>query len=452
MCRFGLLIFTAAFLLFTHHAGASSLTGQEIAQKLMQQSVKSQFLRNYSFDEIKNNYEIRRRLNEIEIPSIVFKSNWAQLLPKDYRKLQGIAQALKIILSRKPQEFFLIEGHTDSPGNKLYNQRLSYLRALNIKQILVNAYGIPAANLAAAGYGEVYLKIKVKWAEPRNRRVTLRRITPALLSRAMGKRFMPTLLRRNTLPFSPPNIMSPFAKPQMKSVTKPKPQSVPFRPRLLVRPSLPFTPPNVMSPFPTPQMKPVTKPKPQSVPFRPRLLVRPDLPFTPPSVKSPFAKPAAKPQATPAPVKPQAKVFIPRLMRRQILPFTPPMATPPFAKPAVKPQATPALAKPQAKVFIPRLMRRQALPFTPPMATPPFAYTQAVPLPRRKPQRVMLQFVPRLLMRQALPFTLPYIKSPFAEPQLRPAPKMKPQMTPFVPNLLMRPSLPFTPPNAVKPF
>jgi len=47
-----------------------------------------------------------------------------------------------------------------------------------VARILTQYYGVPPENLATQGYGERYMKVNTQRAEPQNRRVTVRRITP----------------------------------------------------------------------------------------------------------------------------------------------------------------------------------------------------------------------------------------------------------------------------------
>ena len=46
--------------------------------------------------------------------------------------------------------------------------------------MLTRTYGVPAENLVTQGYGDQYLKVPTQAAEPQNRRITIRRITPLL--------------------------------------------------------------------------------------------------------------------------------------------------------------------------------------------------------------------------------------------------------------------------------
>ena len=83
-------------------------------------------------------------------------------------------------IQRNPQTVFLIEGHTDAVGNDVDNLSLSDRRAEAAAELLTQQFGVPAENLTSQGYGEQYLKIATDAPERRNRRVTVRNITPLL--------------------------------------------------------------------------------------------------------------------------------------------------------------------------------------------------------------------------------------------------------------------------------
>ena len=80
--------------------------------------------------------------------TVEFDLNSAAVKPKYYRQLRKIAA----ILSTSPDSAALIEGHTDSTGNRRFNFRLSAQRATSVKNILVK-FGADPAKLAAKGYG-----------------------------------------------------------------------------------------------------------------------------------------------------------------------------------------------------------------------------------------------------------------------------------------------------------
>ena len=256
--------------------------------------------RTFSLEEILGDARIRRRLPAIDVDTIHFPSASARITPAEGRKLDDIAAALRMLLKRNPREIFLIEGHTDKAGRASYNLRLSQARAQAVREALVKKYGIPARNLIAKGYGEAFPRILRRTVEPRNRRVTFRRITDALpaspaQTAAPAKppaqarpTFRPTLMRRTALPFTPPAARPPFlAKPPAPRPAPAKAAKPAFRPWLMRRAALPFTPPAARPPFlakpPVPRAAAVKiAARITTRPFRPWLAVRTSLPFTPP--------------------------------------------------------------------------------------------------------------------------------------------------------------------------
>ena len=57
------------------------------------------------------------------------------------------------IMEKYPNTNFIIEGHTDTSGPKVFNQNLSEKRASSVKEYLVKK-GISADRLSTVGYGE----------------------------------------------------------------------------------------------------------------------------------------------------------------------------------------------------------------------------------------------------------------------------------------------------------
>jgi OmpA-OmpF porin, OOP family len=68
-------------------------------------------------------------------------------------------------------ERFRVVGHTDAVGNHAYNQRLSLMRAQEVKRYLVNDCGIAEERLEAIGVGPDYLYDPDDPRSPENRRV-----------------------------------------------------------------------------------------------------------------------------------------------------------------------------------------------------------------------------------------------------------------------------------------
>ena len=136
--------------------------------------------RDYSLDEIRYNVELRDRMPRIDIDTITFDFGSWEVTPDQAQRLQFIADGIQQAIQQNPDEVFLIEGHTDAVGTDEDNLSLSDRRAESVAQVLTAQFGIPPENLTTQGYGEQYLKIPTQEAERRNRRVTIRRITPLL--------------------------------------------------------------------------------------------------------------------------------------------------------------------------------------------------------------------------------------------------------------------------------
>lgn len=80
----------------------------------------------------------------------VFATKSGQIEPEALVTLDVIAEKIKRDCRDKQ---IVIEGHTDTFGDPGYNQRLSEVRAREIKRLLVER-GVPADQLETVGYGE----------------------------------------------------------------------------------------------------------------------------------------------------------------------------------------------------------------------------------------------------------------------------------------------------------
>jgi OOP family OmpA-OmpF porin len=139
--------------------------------------------RPYTLDEIRYNYALRERMPRIDLDTITFDTGSWEVTPDQARLLEPIAEAMRRAIRRNPDEIYLIEGHTDAVGSDIDNLSLSDRRAETVAEILTQDFGIPPENLTTQGYGEQYLKVPTQGPERRNRRVTVRRITPLLMGR-----------------------------------------------------------------------------------------------------------------------------------------------------------------------------------------------------------------------------------------------------------------------------
>lgn len=136
--------------------------------------------RRFSLDEIRYSPAVRQRMPSIDLDTITFDTGSADIGPEQAAKLQVIADGLNRAVSANPREVFLIEGHTDATGNDVDNLSLSDRRAESVANLLSQQFQVPAENLTTQGYGSQYLKVQTDGPERRNRRVTVRRITPLL--------------------------------------------------------------------------------------------------------------------------------------------------------------------------------------------------------------------------------------------------------------------------------
>ncbi len=130
-----------------------------------------------SASEVKQNRQLRRQLPSISIQTINFEFGSAHIPRSQRWKVGNIASAIKRFTRRRPGELFLLEGHTDAVGSDRSNLALSRQRARSLKRQLVQYFGVRPYVLEAEGYGEFDLLVPTQYAEWRNRRVTIRRIS-----------------------------------------------------------------------------------------------------------------------------------------------------------------------------------------------------------------------------------------------------------------------------------
>lgn len=95
------------------------------------------------------NYSAVEKADQVNI-QISFDFDSAALREDQKPKLAALCQAMQSV----DVAVFQIIGHTDSSGKATYNERLSLLRAQEVKHHLVASCGIDAARLQAVGLGE----------------------------------------------------------------------------------------------------------------------------------------------------------------------------------------------------------------------------------------------------------------------------------------------------------
>jgi outer membrane protein OmpA-like peptidoglycan-associated protein len=134
----------------------------------------------YTLDQVLYSPSLRDLMPSVDLDTINFETGSWEVAPDQVERLAVIADALNRAIGANPKEVFLVEGHTDAVGNDVDNLSLSDRRAETVALILSDRFGVPPENLVTQGYGRQYLRIPTPGPERRNRRVTIRRITPLL--------------------------------------------------------------------------------------------------------------------------------------------------------------------------------------------------------------------------------------------------------------------------------
>jgi len=80
-------------------------------------------------NEIKTSHSARLRAYGVEIDNINFMIGDPVVAREEAIKLHELALAVKKIIAKRPNEMFLVEGHTDATGKQDYNMPLSQYRA-----------------------------------------------------------------------------------------------------------------------------------------------------------------------------------------------------------------------------------------------------------------------------------------------------------------------------------
>ncbi|MCD9150083.1 OmpA family protein [Pseudophaeobacter flagellatus] len=136
--------------------------------------------RTYSLRQIREIEQVRSLVPAIDLDTVTFATGSAAISATQARSLVRLGILIEELLLENPREVFLIEGHTDAVGSKSYNLTLSDRRAESVALALTESFRIPPENLIVQGYGESFLKVQTETTEERNRRATVRRITPLL--------------------------------------------------------------------------------------------------------------------------------------------------------------------------------------------------------------------------------------------------------------------------------
>lgn len=152
---------------------------QEIERALLEAPI-APAARAYSLREVRDTYRLRWQMPSIRLDVLTFETKSAELGADQLNALDAMGATLAAIVARRPDEVFLIEGHTDAVGGDLHNLALSDRRAETVAALLTRFYDVPPENVIAQGYGEQDLTVPTMGPSRENRRVEMRRITPLL--------------------------------------------------------------------------------------------------------------------------------------------------------------------------------------------------------------------------------------------------------------------------------
>jgi outer membrane protein OmpA-like peptidoglycan-associated protein len=153
--------------------GGATAERAALVQRLEAQArVKQQFLK---VEKMFTSSEARvfREGNNIilRLVGLTFDSGDAQIRRQSFDLLNKVEKAIDVF----PRSELIIEGHTDSHGGDLLNQKLSQERAESVQKYMINAMRIPTYRLIATGYGETrpVASNETQSGRARNRRIDI---------------------------------------------------------------------------------------------------------------------------------------------------------------------------------------------------------------------------------------------------------------------------------------
>jgi outer membrane protein OmpA-like peptidoglycan-associated protein len=139
--------------------------------------------RRYTLEEVIEDPEVRSKVRSVNLDTVNFAFGSSELADAELGRLEEMADAMLAVIEKRPDELFLIAGHTDAVGSEESNLALSEARAAAVHEALVVEYGVPPENLESVGYGEQYLLVNTQGSSRANRRVTVRAIGALLTQR-----------------------------------------------------------------------------------------------------------------------------------------------------------------------------------------------------------------------------------------------------------------------------
>lgn len=153
--------------------GGATAERAALMQRLEAQArVKQQFLKVEKMFKPSEARVFREGNNIIlRLVGLTFDSGDAQIRRQSFNLLNKVEKAIDVF----PRSELIIEGHTDSHGGDLLNQKLSQERAESVQKYMINAMRIPTYRLIATGYGETrpVASNETQSGRARNRRIDI---------------------------------------------------------------------------------------------------------------------------------------------------------------------------------------------------------------------------------------------------------------------------------------
>jgi outer membrane protein OmpA-like peptidoglycan-associated protein len=153
--------------------GGATAERAALVQRLEAQArVKQQFLKVEKMFATSEARVFREGNNIIlRLVGLTFDSGDAQIRRQSFDLLNKVEKAIDVF----PRSELIIEGHTDSHGGDLLNQKLSQERAESVQKYMINAMRIPTYRLIATGYGETrpVASNETQSGRARNRRIDI---------------------------------------------------------------------------------------------------------------------------------------------------------------------------------------------------------------------------------------------------------------------------------------
>ena len=156
---------------------ANSQTNTNEIYRILSQPTIVDSQSGYSVNDIVNDYGLRHLAPSVDFQSIKFPTGSAVIPFSERWKVEPLADVIHQFVRANPKERFLIEGHTDTVGRFEDNLHLSLARADAVTSILTHDYLVPTFAVTPVGFGYTDLAANTSGPDPRNRRVTLRRVT-----------------------------------------------------------------------------------------------------------------------------------------------------------------------------------------------------------------------------------------------------------------------------------